>query len=213
MAIYRSEARGAARPKHYAVLTITCILLLQPQLPVMGRAQAAQPITKELLIRALKQGARNVRLRASAERYVELIKQIGVDFQITPAAERSIRRAGSYLGAAHLDELITAVRANYRAASPSFSLSSSVEKVEVTPHPDGGLQVFVRFSIRNNGPPSIAHAYSLNVRHATSRSIDFKEPAANLDKPFTVPPRGGSEEFTIQPEAARLNKLYRETGL
>jgi hypothetical protein len=45
----------------------------------------------------------------------EVIKEYGVDFQLTPEMENTIRSTGSYLSKKSLDDLISAVRDNYRS--------------------------------------------------------------------------------------------------
>lgn len=71
-----------------------------------------KPITKENLIRSLN--SRTSGKRLSADRAIELIDRLGVDFKMTVADEQEIRHAGEYLDAGKLNDLVTAVRRNYR---------------------------------------------------------------------------------------------------
>lgn len=74
-------------------------------------AQENKPITKKNLLRAIKAGQEQ---KKSASVFVEMIKQQGVDFALTSEDEREIRHAGSYHGAKGVNDLIAAVRDNYR---------------------------------------------------------------------------------------------------
>jgi hypothetical protein len=87
-----------------------CALLCAP-LVVLSQ-QTCKPITKDGLIRSFEPGRRQRKLAAD---YVELINRCSVGFSLTREDEQRIRRAGSYLGKKGLDDLITAVRKNYRA--------------------------------------------------------------------------------------------------
>jgi hypothetical protein len=46
--------------------------------------------------------------------YIEFIKRCGADFSPTPDDEQEIRRGGAYLGKKGLDDLIAAIKSNYR---------------------------------------------------------------------------------------------------
>lgn len=76
-----------------------------------AQAQESTPTTKENLLRAIKRAQEEKR---TVEWHVELVRQLGVDFRMTDADEREIRQAGSHLGAKGLNDLVAAVRANYR---------------------------------------------------------------------------------------------------
>ena len=52
-------------------------------------------------------------------RITKLIKKHGVDFQLTPEIENRIRATGSYLSKESLNDLVSAVRGNYRPPRPS----------------------------------------------------------------------------------------------
>ena len=82
-------------------------------------AQEDKPITKANLLSSLRLGKQQ---RKSAEVYVELIKQHGVDFRMTDEDEQEIRQAGVYLGTKGLTEVIAAVRANDRSERLRVSL-------------------------------------------------------------------------------------------
>lgn len=94
-------------------VTITALLSLLPTVlqthANQRQRQVAPPIEKEGLLMALRR-------KALPEK--ELIQEItsrGVNFQLnTPAAEDEIRRAGRYLGRRGVDNLVAAVRANFR---------------------------------------------------------------------------------------------------
>ena len=73
--------------------------------------QADQPVTRKILKRSFEAGRKE---KISAERYVDLIKRIGVDFLLTPEIEKEIRAEGKYLGTKGLDDLVEAIRNNYR---------------------------------------------------------------------------------------------------
>jgi hypothetical protein len=71
--------------------------------------QAKPPIEKEGLLRALRQKA------LTEKELLQEIKSRGVNFRLaTPSDENDIRRAGSYLGRRGLNNLIDAVRNNFR---------------------------------------------------------------------------------------------------
>jgi len=104
------------KPHNLIVLkvTITTLLSLLPTVLQTHAAnqrqqQVAPPIEKDGLLMALRR-------KALPEK--ELIREItsrGVNFQLnTPAAEDEIRRAGRYLGSRGVDNLVAAVRANFR---------------------------------------------------------------------------------------------------
>lgn len=83
-----------------------CLLLSMP--PTSVYTQQRDPIAKEGLLRSLRR-----KVLVSRE-LVEQVEQRGVDFHLTSTDEKQIRRAGKYLGRQGLDDLITAVRENYR---------------------------------------------------------------------------------------------------
>lgn len=73
--------------------------------------QADQPVTRKILKRSFEAGRKE---KIPAESYVDLIKRIGVDFLLTPRIEKEIRSEGKYLGTKGLDDLVEAIRNNYR---------------------------------------------------------------------------------------------------
>jgi hypothetical protein len=77
-----------------------------------------KPIKKANLISSIRIGRSE---GMTAKRYVELIESAGVAFTLSEADEKRIRRDGRYLGRKGLDDLIAAVRNNYRAAVSSTS--------------------------------------------------------------------------------------------
>jgi hypothetical protein len=141
----------------------------------------------------------------SAERYVQLIQEQGVDFRMTADDEQEISSVGNYLGTAGIDALIAAARVNY--LSPTMSLSGRID--QAVPRPDTGasVQVFIRLSIRNEGPPSGAYKYVLHIS-SSDRSIDFKVTPKALDRTFMLRQDGGPGEFVLEPQ----DDLARKTG-
>lgn len=89
-----------------AVIMVGCVVLLSP---VILSAQQEPAITKAGLLKAL---GRKV---LSSRTLIYQVQQYGVAFQSTPSDEQEIRRLGKYLGHPGLDDLVAAVRANYRA--------------------------------------------------------------------------------------------------
>jgi hypothetical protein len=161
-------------------------------------------LTKTDIVSSLRNGARRTAERIEPKGYVRRIQQYGVDFQITTTDEQEIRKAGSYLTAVQLDELITAVRANYRP-EPTL-LSGNIEQVVATQNPGGGVQVFLRLLIKNNGAPTAVQQYYLEIRHLTSKSIDFKSNPSALNERYTLPLGDGSGAIVIQPEDGIMRK-------
>ena len=98
-----------------------CVIfsVFNPLLPVAIGQQANKPITKGDLIRSFEPGRRE---KIGAASYIELITRNGVDFSLTPEDEKRIRLAGKYLGRKGVEDLITAIRNNYR---PNMSEASS----------------------------------------------------------------------------------------
>lgn len=85
-------------------------LLLLPSF-VFGQAQEDKRITEKNLISSVRLGRSQ---GMTAARYIQLIEQNGVNFQLSPKTEEEIRRKGLYLGTKGLDDLIDAVRNNFR---------------------------------------------------------------------------------------------------
>lgn len=129
-----------------------------------------------------------------------------MDFRPTADDEQEIRRYGDYLGSAGLDELIAAVRANY--LSPTMSLSGRVDQVVARPNPGAGVQVFLRLSIRNEGPPSGASKYALRISSVSHNSINISVPPKAIDRTLTLPQDGGPGELVLEPQ----DDLARKTG-
>lgn len=80
-----------------------------------GAGQTKKPITKDHLFSSIRLGKQQ---KMTATRYVELIKQAKVDFRLTEDEIRQLRIVGAYLGKRGLDDLITAIRENYREEAP-----------------------------------------------------------------------------------------------
>lgn len=168
-----------------------------------GNAQEPRLSRTDVML-SLRNGPRGKAGKAGAEKYVESVRRRGVDFQLTAVDEQDIRRAGGYLAAAQLDELVTAVRDNYRPEPTS--LAPNIEQVAVVENPEGGVQVFLRVSVRNDGPPTTAQKYRLEIKHRTQKSMDFKSGPAALNERYTLPRTEGSEEVVIQPQDAIARK-------
>lgn len=111
------------------------------------------PITKENLLSALENGRLYKNKRKSPSWYVEMIKEHHVNFQLTADDENKIRQHGSYLGKKGLDNLIAAVRNNYRpnvAQQPTSTPSLINQSMVNSP---GGIQAGGDVTI-NQGPQS-----------------------------------------------------------
>ena len=184
-------------------LILSGLLLSQGLFPSVGSAQEPR-LTKPNIVDSLKNGARHRAEKMTVREYVELIQKRGVDFQMTAADAQEIRNAGSYYTPAQLKELIEAVRANYRAETTS--LWGAIEQVEVVPNPGGGVQVFLRLLIRNDGPPTPTQKYQLAVTHLTTKEIDFKSGPSALKERYTLPQEKGPEEIVIQPQDSIVRK-------
>jgi hypothetical protein len=102
-----------------AITVLLSLLLAVPYTPVHSqRQQAKPPIENEGLLKSLRRKA------LSANELIQEIKSRGVSFQLTaPAVENEIRQAGRYLGKRGLDNLIAAVRNNFRPSSQSNSVT------------------------------------------------------------------------------------------
>jgi hypothetical protein len=97
--------------KYMLLLMCLAVFTHSQQTPVVIGQQRQEPITKANLISSLKLGKAD---GMTAERYVELINGAGVAFSLTAEDELRIRRVGRYLGKTGLDNLVTAIRNNYR---------------------------------------------------------------------------------------------------
>lgn len=94
-----------------------------------------------------------------------------------------------------------------RPATPA--LIGDVERVKVTKNPNSGVRVFILLSIKNFGPPTLVHKYSLRISHITSKSIDFKGPPYELKESYTLPGMSGGENIVVQPQDAIQSKTAR----
>lgn len=94
------------------------------------------PMTRDDLISSIKLGRST---KATAERYIALINSHGVDFALTPEDEEEIRRSGDYLGVTGLDNLVAAIRNNYRpSASPSPTATAPGDVPRASSAPESG---------------------------------------------------------------------------
>ena len=83
-------------------------LLFLPLLSPSLYAQSEGPVIKENLLRSLERGKTHPD-EISVTKWVQIIKQRGVNFQLTLRDEMEIRKAGEYLGPKGLDELLAAI--------------------------------------------------------------------------------------------------------
>ncbi len=74
-------------------------------------------ISRDSLLSTLKSVKQGKSKKKSAAWFVSIVREHKVDFQITASDEKRIRENGDFLGRKGLDELIAAVRENYRPAS------------------------------------------------------------------------------------------------
>ena len=86
------------------------------------------PFSIENLLSALEYGRLHTDKRMPPSWYIERIKKEGVNFHLSLDDEKRIRQHGDYLGEKGLDELITAIKSNYRSeAQPSsWQLSGKI---------------------------------------------------------------------------------------
>jgi len=208
----------------FVTLTFTCLLLLpapahadegaecRPQSTQDGRARALPrgsrgapqrpqpaPLTKEVLVNTLEMG-RGERRNMTLAEFRDRIQKRGVTFRVTPAEEREIRKAGNYLSAADLEELILVLRdeRNYR---PETRLSGIIEQIRVTDNPEGGTFLFIRLAITNTDvQSSIAQNFKLRVMPANSQGlvVKGKEPSRTMDS-FKVPDDGKAGALLLGP--------------
>jgi hypothetical protein len=89
---------------------ILLLILVTTALCGSVAAQTQKPITKDHFFSSIRLGKRE---RMTAARYIELIKQVKVDFRLTDDDVKQLRAVGGYLGKQGLDDLISAIRANY----------------------------------------------------------------------------------------------------
>jgi hypothetical protein len=85
---------------------------------------------------------------------------------------------------------------------PAPDLSGVIERVEPVEAPGGGTQVFILLSVSNRGGPTAVYGYSLRISHANSKSINFIGPPAEMNAPYQLPERGGTEGLVVQPQDA-----------
>lgn len=119
-----TNRRGAVRLLSLLAALLVSLAVLASLSHPAGFAQATHPIKKKGLLDAIKLNA------LSTKELVARIQQRGVDFQLTPADEAELTRAGAR------PEIISAARDNYRppvaAAAPSRPPAAS------TPPGNGG---------------------------------------------------------------------------
>lgn len=87
-------------------------------------AQSIDPIEKRGLLAALKHK------ELTSRDLVGQVRKRGVTFGLNNATEREIREAGKYLGKKGLDDLIAAVRVNYRSAAAELEGPTFIEDID-----------------------------------------------------------------------------------
>jgi hypothetical protein len=108
------------------VVLIGSLLLLQTTLTNVSDAQHSTepPIAKEGLLKSLS-------FKRLHHTLVRQVKVRGVDFHMTASDETEIRRKGEYLGKKELDDLIEAIRHNFRCPpTPPESTDTFHEKFD-----------------------------------------------------------------------------------
>lgn len=80
-------------------------------------AQTPKPLVKENLLRSIETG-KTAPDKIDAKRYIELINKYGINWKLTPEDESEIRLVGQYLGETNLNDLIAAIRKNYKLVAP-----------------------------------------------------------------------------------------------
>jgi hypothetical protein len=183
----------------YAVVSVFCLL---PS--VVLCQQANKPITKKNLISSLELGRIE---RIPAESYIKLIKLDGVDFPLTSDDEQEIRRSGRYLGKKGLDNLIAAVRDNYRpnvAQQPSpssqFDQPTFREQTETVMFSFGenGVTTTFRLSDLQQSPQAPMFMNNVEIAHLSAEGNklyvdakigDINAPVVEIKhNQFTSPP-------------------------
>jgi hypothetical protein len=92
----------------FIVLVASLILqLLSPPIALQAQQQGP-PIEKKGLLMALSRKA------LTKDELIRFVTSRGVSFHLTTSDEQEIRKAGAYLGAKGLNDLIAAIRDNYR---------------------------------------------------------------------------------------------------
>lgn len=111
------------------VAVFACVIV-SARVAALGQ-QDCKPITRGGLMRSFEVGKRQ---RKTATDYVKLINLCDVNFSLTPEDEQKIRRSGKYLGKKGLDDLISAIRSNYRVEASDGNQPSrpTVEKINYT---------------------------------------------------------------------------------
>jgi hypothetical protein len=104
----KHSGRITTRMARLLLPSVATVLLVSSASAAAPAQEDDKPITRELLMRALKP-VKNKQLMTAAQ-YVKVIKRRGVDFCMTDEDEQEIREVGAYMGAAGLDDLVAAVR-------------------------------------------------------------------------------------------------------
>lgn len=116
------------------------------------------PITRDRLLSTLESMQSRKSQRKDAAWYVAMLKEQKVDFQLTPEDEQKIRLHGRYLGKEGLDNLIAAVRDNYR---PDVSQQPKLEQPTFSPSTEkvvfvvGGNSYIIPNEILRKGPVNL----------------------------------------------------------
>lgn len=121
----REKPHGLVALKVVVTALLSLVLAAREAPAYLRQRQVAPPIEKEGLLRALRREA------LSAKELIREIKSRGVNFELTtPAAESEIRWAGKYLGRTGVNNLIAAIRDNFRGP-PDSKLSQSGKRPDI----------------------------------------------------------------------------------
>jgi hypothetical protein len=103
-----------------------------------------------------------------------------------------------------LDETAARITGKVVGSTPTPSLmklSGNIEQIEISQHPDGGAQVFISLSIKNEGQSTPVQQYSLQITKVNSennsKDIDVNVQSLRIKNPITLP----AERVTLPPLA------------
>lgn len=160
------------------------------------------PITKDKLLSALESMQSHKSKRKDAAWYVAILKEHKVDFLLTTEVEQKIRLHGNYLRKRDLDNLIAAVRDNYRqnVSQQPTSIPSSINQT-MTNSP-GGIQAGGNITI-NERPQ--ARELTPEQRQSLIRILN-KSPKGSIDVTAVM---GDNESAAF---ADQLTKILESAG-
>jgi hypothetical protein len=204
-------------PEIFKCAAVLCLLTL----PIFAQTSRREKtiIKFENLISALETAKTD---RTPITTITKLIREHGVDFQVTPEMEDRIRSTGSYLSKESLDDLVSTVRNNYRPPQPS---AASVGAGGTANKSIEDIMAFVKgklsdstfgyrvLSKKSSQPPqSILYTYD-NVEvdqckliWQEKRTFRWNERNPSPDTSLTL--RFEINLSDIDPEQIRLERLY-----